>query len=350
MGDSDMPASTLRRVTCVTLSVPATTHRCGSPSPLRARPFALPHFLAFGGTLASELAFPELPIAPADRTADWTLRLGAGAAPALETARLGVDKVYGSVQVHAASAGGGIRLAYDDTGTFDVSADGRDLTWYPPVGSLPEEAARADVIGRVLAMAMHLQGVFTLHASAVSVAAGTGIALMAPKGYGKSTLAAALLRSGAALISDDAVPVRCISGGGARLLPGIHQVRLWGDAAERVGLGSQPSEGRKLVVTEFEHGRLVHDDVDFVGAYVLTPVVPNPDGPAVERVRLTVIDGALSLIEHSKVGALLGGREGPRFFDMATTVASRVPVYALRITRDLGRLDEVTRVMTSWHA
>ena len=308
------------------------------------------HYLAFGRKLTSDFSFPELPVAAADGPPAWTFELNRGPAPGEAERRLGSDKVYGAVQVHSWVRGSGLRLVYEDTGTFDVSADGSQLTWYPPLGPQPDEAARADVIGRVLPMAMHLQGIFTLHASAVSTAGQTGIALMAPKGYGKSTLAAALMAAGSRLISDDAVPVAGLSDHVARLLPGIFQVRLWGDSAAQVGLGSPSAAGRKVVVTEFANDRLLTEPVPFAAAYVLAPVTANASGAVVERIRLTEIEGAMALVEHSKIGALLGGTEGPAFFDQAVSVARRVPVYALRVARDLARLDEAARTMMAWHA
>ena len=257
--------------------------------------------------------------------------------------------MYGAVKVRALTSGEGIRLAYDDTGTFEVASDGRSITWYPPAGPRPEEAARADVIGRVLAVAMHVQGAFTLHASAVAPRPGVGIALLAPKGFGKSTLAAALLRGGARLLSDDAAPVRVPAEGPALLSPGIHQVRLWGDSAERVGLASPSAEGRKVVVTEFDEQQVTRSAVAFDAAYVLRPTAAGPGVPPVERVRLGEIEGAMALVEQAKVGALLGGREGPAFFEMAMSVARRVPVYGLEVVRDLSRLDEVATTVLRWH-
>ncbi|MBK8250918.1 MAG: hypothetical protein IPK85_26515 [Gemmatimonadetes bacterium] len=290
-----------------------------------------------------------MPPAPPDGESDWSLRISASPPPGPPGERLGEDAVYGAVRVRTLTCADGIRLAYDDTGTFDVSGDGRSITWYPPEGSRPEEAARADVIGRVLAVAMHLQGVFTLHASAVAPRPGTGVALLAPKGFGKSTLAAALLRAGARLLSDDAAPVRTPVAGGARLSPGIHQVRLWGDSAVRVGLAPPAAEGRKVVVTEFKEHEIVRDAVAFDAAYVLQPAASELGARPVERIQLGEIEGAMTLVEQAKVGALLGGREGPAFFGMAMSVAQRVPVYALRVVRDLSRLDEVASTMMDWH-
>ncbi len=66
---------------------------------------------------------------------------------------------------------------------------------------------RADLLGRVMALAAHADGRLTLHASAVSVA-GRAVAFVGPKHAGKSTLALALVRKGARLLTDDTLVVR----------------------------------------------------------------------------------------------------------------------------------------------
>ena len=80
-------------------------------------------------------------------------------------------------------------------------------------------SAQADITSRVLALALHAGGVFSLHASAVSID-GAGVAFLAPKHYGKSTLCSALVLAGARALSDDTVPVR--PGNPPSLSPGIH--------------------------------------------------------------------------------------------------------------------------------
>ncbi len=305
-------------------------------------------YRAFGGILASELRLPELAEVGDSGVADWTLVVDSSSAPIGGTPT-GEDQVYGSVRVRGAVDDDWFWLRYDDTGVFRIARDGHRIVWHPPAGDRPDEAAAADVIGRVLALAMHMKGIFTLHASAVSPTPGRTIALMAPKGYGKSTLAASLLGAGARLVSDDAVPVSVGVDGTAVVRPGIHQVRLWRDSADRVGADAAAAAGRKVVVSRFEDEQLVQEPTAFAAAYVLAPVAAREGAPAVERLPSGEIEATMSLIEHSKVGALLGGREGPGFFSLAAAVGRAVPVYYLRIARDLNRLDEVVATMMQWH-
>ena len=85
----------------------------------------------FGGTLRSELQIDELPVADS-HAPDWTLRVIEGVAPEPTGESLGSDVVHGDTRVHGYRVGSGYALVFDDTGRFDVSADGSEITWHRP--------------------------------------------------------------------------------------------------------------------------------------------------------------------------------------------------------------------------
>jgi len=66
-------------------------------------------------------------------------------------APLGPDVVYGDVHVRAFAHGSRFRLAFDDTGTFDITATERRNLWYSGA-TAPDVAVRADLLGRVIAL------------------------------------------------------------------------------------------------------------------------------------------------------------------------------------------------------
>ncbi|MGQ0649171.1 MAG: hypothetical protein ACT4P7_16570 [Gemmatimonadaceae bacterium] len=300
----------------------------------------------FGGVLRSPVEFPELRTVTGTPT--WTLERGDIPAAIDPATQIGDDDVYGEVKVRCfRSAAAAHQLVYDDTGRFDVS-DGSLVTWFAPSGADGRvlEAARADLIGRVLAVALHQADVLTLHASAVSIR-GRGIALLAPKMHGKSTLAASLVRGGGRLLSDDTVPV-------AReahplLRPGVHQLRLWRDSAHQLARdrADEATSSRKLVLDTLDQKDIEREPVPFDAAYVL---VPARSGESASRTRLSEIQSTLALIEHSKLGPLLGGPDAAVMFEQAAAIARQVPVYLLRIVRDLDRLAHAAEVIRSWHA
>ena len=301
----------------------------------------------FGGVFRTPLEFPELPLATGVPT--WTLELGDVASPLSEHA-IGDDSVYGDVSVKCYRTGSGHSLVYDDTGRFDISDEGALITWYRPPEESQQllEAGRADVIGRVLSLALHQQGILTLHASAIAVG-DEGMALLAPKGHGKSTLATALLGAGAKLLSDDTLPVA--TAGAVRLRPGVPQLRLWRDSALTLA-GDRAEEAtgsRKLVLDRLEPTSLA-EGATFGAAYIIVPARPREDQPAVSRILCAQIQATLGLVEHTKLGPLLGGVDAGIVFEQAATVASQVPVYLLKVGRDLARITEVAETMVEWHS
>lgn len=299
----------------------------------------------FGGTLRSELPMEELPAATGVRP-DWTLRVVAASSAPLEGELLGTDTVFGETRVRGFRRASGYGLVFDDTGRFDVSADGSEITWHrPPEVEL--QSAQADITSRVLALALHASGVFSLHASAVSIA-GAGVAFLAPKYHGKSTLCSALVLEGAKALSDDTVPVRV--DGEPRLSPGLPRLRLWSDAVSRLFGGEEVAELRKQVMDHLDADQVESSTVPFRAAYVLNPVTELPDGAAADRDRLDTIAATMSLVRHAKLGPVLTGTESPIVLSRAAEIAAVVPVYVLHVVRDLDRIGEVARLLFRWHA
>jgi hypothetical protein len=260
---------------------------------------------------------------------------------------LGDDVVYGACTVRSYKhADGGFALVFDDTGRFDISADGRRITWYQPDDAIVE-AARADIMGRVLALAMHAMGIFTVHASAVSIR-GSGVAFVGPKFHGKSTLAAALVRLGAKLITDDTLPVRLDT---HQMLPGVHHLRLWSDSADRtVRARKVESSGSRKLFAEVTDRQLEQERVPAGALYVLVPQTPRARQPPARRERLGGVAATMALVQHAKLAPLLRGAEAGVLFSQAASLADHVHVYALLVQRDLEQLIEAAELVRSWHA
>jgi hypothetical protein len=301
----------------------------------------------FGGVLRSELAFPELPAA-SSHTADWSLVVRRHPDPLVGAAPLGEEALIEGVTARLARDASRFRLTFEDTGTFDVSLDGAELTWYPADGA-SEELARLDVIGRVLALAEHAAGAHCLHASSV-VLDGRAVAFIAPKGFGKSTTAMSLLRQGGRLLTDDTLPVR--AGEPVMARPGVHGVRLREDSAGTFA-GDQTTaptlNADKLLLTGFDADRLALEPAPLDAIYLLAPVRADDDGELVTRRRLSPMESALVLVAHGKLATLLGRAEAGRTLARASAIARTVPVYALSIGRDLARIDDAARAIARWH-
>lgn len=309
-------------------------------------------YLVYGRCLESDLAFPELARAAGTWPAHWVLTtMPHGAAPPADAPCLGEDVAQGDVRVRLRQAPGRFWLEFDDTGTFELGEGGRTLRWHRPLAPVPElEAlARIDVLGRVLAVAFHMEGRLCLHGSAVSTG-GAALGFLAPKFHGKSTLALAMVRAGAGLLTDDTLVVDPATPR-PRALPGVHAVRLWGDSAARLvhaDAASGLAEGDKLCLHDLPGECRTECPVPLGAIYLLSPAPPG-DRPAATRTPLPPTAAALALVAHGKLSPLLGRRQAAVALRRAVDVARSVPVYTLSLVRDYSRLDEVVAQLQAWH-
>jgi len=309
----------------------------------------MPKYSVFGFTVESSIAFPDLEHAITGDKVDWRIRVESAEAADGQGTMLGSDHVYGDVHVRTYVSETTLRIAFDDTGVFDVRPSDREIVWYP--GPLPTEAAvRADVLGRVMALAAHADGHLTLHASAVSVA-GRAVAVVGPKHAGKSTLALALVRKGARLLTDDTLVVR-LEGGAAWAAPGVQRVRVWEDSARALGLFVSSRGETKPMATLAPNERETAP-LPLAACYLLAPSVePSGEGQhdvAIQRERLSPVHAALACVRFSKLGALGGGAIGAAVLDRAGRLTKRVPVFVAAVRPDLTRLDSIAECVMAWH-
>lgn len=308
----------------------------------------MPHYTTFGGCLRSEqLLFPELPLSSA-HAADWSLRVADGPADGQVGELLGAwPESFCKIELYRTA--NGFRLRHSCTGEFDITADGTKLVWYPGTDA-KTEMAQNDVLGRVLSVALHASGALALHGSAVELEQGV-VAFLAPKHHGKSTLAAALVREGARLVTDDMVAVEL--GPPALVRAGVHSMRLCSDAADRLIQNESPRHSAmdgKLVVDHSGSESVMLGMAPLSAVYLLQPVLSVAQlGEAATRRRLSSTQAAMALLTHAKIGPLLGKSEARTLFDRAVALASDVPVYSLEIVRDFDRIDDAVDTITGWH-
>lgn len=317
------------------------------PVDLPATPAAVTDYAIFGGVLRTVLEFSSLRVHGVTRPT-WTLHVRPPQPLPAGAEALGADQVEAAVHVRLHRSSDGWHLVYDDTGRFDIDRSGGAIVWRPPQ-AVSNDAARLDILGRVLATAMHAAGDVCFHASAVAIG-GEGIAFLGSKGLGKSTLAWAMVRAGARLITDDTLRVQLDPCPLAH--PGVHELRLRADAAAR--LPPDPREARpvgdRLVVDALERGRLQSETVAMGALYLLSPVSRLPGSAAARVSELPAVPAALSLVRHAKIAPLLTGSEAVALLDRVVALTRRVPVRLLEVSRDFARLDDVVAEVVAWHA
>jgi hypothetical protein len=301
-------------------------------------------FSMYGGCLQSDIPFPGLPAG--DGCPTWRLRRAPGAAPGVDRPPLGEDRVDPGVSVRLFRHAPGLRLVYDDSGIFDVHDGGTRIEWYAGANA-HLEAVQLDVVGRVLPAALHDMGSLCLHGSAVEVD-GAAVAFLAPKHYGKSTLAQAMANAGRRVLSDDVVAVDVAPAPVVR--PGVASVRLWRDAAARLGDVSRalPDAYGKFAMAGIAGAAPTPTRVPLDAVYVLTPVGAAAE-EAAARTILDPLTATMALLPHNRLAPLLGGAEGAVLLDRVASLVRHTAVYTLSVARDFGRLEEAAHTISSWH-
>ncbi|MEP7381812.1 MAG: hypothetical protein ABI910_09015 [Gemmatimonadota bacterium] len=304
-------------------------------------------FRVFGGLLSAPFPFPELRADEGTAPVDWTLRVESATPTEFSVTPVGRDELAPGVEASLVRTPLGLRLSFDDTGTFDVNDRGATITWYPVAG-IDRELVRVDILGRVLAVAVHERGLLSLHGSGVSLG-GKGLGFLAPKGSGKSTLALTLSSHGARLLTDDTLPVDPATG---LAFPGVHSVRLWTDAAERFAeLGDwRMGLSDKRTFDMLPDSLVQHEPVPLGALYELVSVERAAGEALVRRTPLPAAHGVVTLMTHSKLGALMGGVEAMHIFDRCATIAATIPIFRLEVARDLESVDEVGETIARWHS
>jgi hypothetical protein len=304
---------------------------------------------AFGDRLVSSMEIPELRPAPAG-PARWSFRVVDRLPEPGALELLGEDPIYGSVSARLHRHTAGYRITIEDTGAFDILDGGSEILWQPTADPW-WDFGRSHLIGRILGMSMQLSGTITMHASAVELCDGV-VGFLAPKNFGKSTLALMLLRAGARFVTDDSLPLR--PSAPIMAAPGIQSLRLRRDDARGAALlpdlvGGVPGRDGKLALPPLPPEQCLLAPAPLSALYFLRPRPPEPAGAAAARTPVAAVPAAMALLGQTKIGRMLGPRFARELLDGAVAIASSVPVYELSIARDLDRLPEVVDQVAEWH-
>lgn len=307
-------------------------------------------YVLYGECLGSTMAFPELREVAAG-SPRWSFRTATSLEPMVAPSELGAECIYADVHARLYRHAAGHRIIVDDTGSFDLSADGRDICWEERAASWPD-FVRAHLMGRVLATSMFLDGWLPLHGSAVQLAGGV-VAFLAPKGFGKSSLALALTQQGARLVTDDTLPVEpnADSTGRPSAWPGVHSLRVRDDSMRAVGLAGPTSgtrEGKRLL-TGVAADRRAEQRAPLSAIYLIDPVAPQDGAALPARSLMPPLLAAMSVVAHVKVGKMLGASAAGPMLERAVGITRNVPVHRLHTPRDLALLPHLAATIIQWH-
>lgn len=299
-----------------------------------------PHlYRAFGLVIASDMALPELVPelvpAPDGAAADIVIRIvhtGRAFPPPDEpgTFRFGDTECF---------------LLYPQIGAFRVAVPG--LIEVEPLPGVDPALVCFPLLGPVMALMLQARGSFLLHGSALAIFGagpdGKAFGFLGDKGAGKSTTAAAFLRAGHMLLTDDIIAIDGLEHGAGRINPAFPQVKLTRAASE--ALADADLDARPDVP-------LVHDKQRFLvgSGFAEQSHVPGQF--------FLLLRGETLAIRHldpkERMKAFLRFSYGTRFGPAAITpaiaarharqcagLAHTARAAILTVPHDLGALDEV---------
>ena len=242
----------------------------------------------------------------------------------------------------------GVQWVICGVGRFWVVPSGNEVRYRLAEGGDPSDAEQA-LLGPVLGTALRLQGVSLLHASAL-VIDGRAVALSAPSGHGKSTLAAALARGGWAVLSDDVLPLRR-RGPGFLAVPYFPRMKLWADSlrafgAEAASFRPVLSWGdKRRVGLEGEWGSCAQQAAPLAAVYFLAP--HNEAAHAPQLTALASVEATLAL----QAGMYLSDLEieacSAQGLRMAAEIATQIPVRRLSYRRTFDALPAVCEAIAA---
>ena len=228
-------------------------------------------------------------------------------------------------------------LSWRDVGAFRVL--GRDLVEYKPREDVDAALVSLPLLGPVMGVLLERRGLLTLHGSAVALSAGVAV-FLGDKGAGKSTTAAALIRAGKSLLTDDIVAIDC--GSTPVLYPAYPQVKLTHEASGAIAVAAELMDRPHPA---FEKNRL----------RLNAPFDPSPQRPRAalvlergERFELRSLSGPEALTALMRFSyatrfgrTLMSGKAAADHLRQCAALSRTLAVCRLTVPNDLAALSEL---------
>lgn len=293
-------------------------------------------YTVYGLTLRTPFPCPGLSAAPADAAPDVTVEYGT--VPRELADAVAADDSWTMGYSWQTAPGRFLLKAGMRAGRFLVEDGRKVIVERNPAAE--DELIVFHLLHSVMAAVMRQRGLLVLHANVVLTPAGA-VVLSGKSGAGKSTTLAALLQRGCSMIADD-IAVLCFgAAGSAEVFPGVAQMHLWEDAAERLGLNitglaSHPLRRRKAAVA-----------VPIGSAGLLQPkAIYLLECNGVEQLHVSSLTGSdkFAALQDCVYGPMLPD-EHPGQFRLFSAAVEQMAVH--RIMRPEGRwtVDEVIKVI-----
>lgn len=251
---------------------------------------------------------------------------------------------------HARLPDGSDYLRWSGLFEFLVSADGRRIEGRPLNGT-PREAFHAYLLGQVLSFALLKRGIEPLHATAV-VIGGEAVGFVGDCGQGKSSLAAAFLREGHGLLTDDLLVVK-EGPSGFLAYPGPPRIKLFPAIATRLfgkrvaGVPMNRFTPKLVIPLGREKTMCWGRPSPLKALYVLTPPFGRRDGDRITIRSLSPRRACVALLRSTFNAMVVEPARLQRQLDLASRMAGAIPIRSLAYPRRLGRLSAVRAAILS---
>ncbi len=197
------------------------------------------------------------------------------------------------------------------------------------------------VLGPAMGVLLHQRGLLVLHASAVTMNGGVA-AFLGHSGWGKSTMAAAMVRLGASAFCDDLVAVS-MTASVPMALPGYPFLKLGLDSGAILGY---KNGGIPPVLPDDDRRQIAVPTADPDVSVPLARIYVLAEGDQLELEPLKPQDAAVELIRHSYASPCIQAAGMSAFNVKACAeLVDRLPICRKRRPRRLDLIHEVAELV-----
>jgi hypothetical protein len=291
---------------------------------------------AFGLTIASEIELHELrPSAPVQEP-DLLLRRGT----VRKSRAVRDDHTFMDLTEPES-----VLMVWHQVGSFEIR--GHKTIIVEPAAGVEERFLAFPILGPVLAWVLNGKGLFLLHASAIDIEGRTAV-FMGDKLAGKSTTAAAFVRAGHSLVTDDLVAISFSDPLTPKIMPAFAQIKLAEDAAAAVSI--QGAVAQPLIHKDFPKRQHSLPDMTTspISADWFFKLVRGGDDVALTRMTLPNAIGTLNRFSYMSrfANANWSDAEDARHFRSCAQLANLTKVGELGVPAGLDRLPETVSFVT----
>lgn len=240
----------------------------------------------------------------------------------------------------------GVVMAWPDVAAFRLVD--KATVWVERYPGVPESYVAFPILGPIMAWMLNWREFFVIHASAIDIN-GKTIALMGDKLAGKSTTAAAFIRAGYPLITDDLLAITFDDHRNPVCHPAFPQLKLADDAAASIQVDG--AEALPLVYEGFtkRQHKLAAMRTEAASLDCLVTLDRGGSDPGLFAFDTPAAIAAINRFSYMPrfSDAPWSQKEKARHFRACATLADKAQVARLQIPDDLARLHETVELVVS---